>query len=95
MDAPSYPSYAGEKLWTVLPAGAIIQQQEAAPSCLASRLAGSPAHNRRAASCYDDIPLRTIGQLSGVGEMFWLKRKTLSGSYLLLSAASRTYLRPP
>ena len=26
MDAPSYPIYAGEKLWTVLPAGAIIQQ---------------------------------------------------------------------
>lgn len=26
MDAPAYPLYAGEKLWTVLPAGAIIQQ---------------------------------------------------------------------
>jgi arylsulfatase len=26
MDAPSYPLYAGEKLWTVLPAGAILQQ---------------------------------------------------------------------
>jgi arylsulfatase len=26
MDAPSYPVYAGEKLWTVLPAAAIIQQ---------------------------------------------------------------------
>lgn len=26
MDAPSYPIYAGEKLWTVLPAAAIIQQ---------------------------------------------------------------------
>jgi hypothetical protein len=26
VDAPSYPIYAGEKLWTVLPAAAIIQQ---------------------------------------------------------------------
>jgi len=26
LDAPSYPIYAGEKLWTVLPAAAIIQQ---------------------------------------------------------------------
>ncbi|MBB2940649.1 arylsulfatase [Actinoplanes lutulentus] len=29
MDAPSYPIYAGEKLWTVLPAAAIIQQHAA------------------------------------------------------------------
>jgi arylsulfatase len=26
MDSPSYPAYAGEKLWTVMPAGAILQQ---------------------------------------------------------------------
>jgi arylsulfatase len=26
MDSPSYPVYAGEKLWTVLPAAAIVQQ---------------------------------------------------------------------
>jgi hypothetical protein len=32
-------------------------------------------------------------QLSGA--MFWLKRKTFAGSYLLLSAASRAYLRSP
>jgi arylsulfatase len=29
MDAPSYPVYAGEKLWTVLPAAAIVQQHVA------------------------------------------------------------------
>ncbi|MFL6298460.1 MAG: arylsulfatase, partial [Actinomycetes bacterium] len=29
MDAPSYPIYAGEKLWTVLPAAAIVQQHVA------------------------------------------------------------------
>ncbi len=29
MDSPGYPSYAGEKLWTVLPAGAILQQHMA------------------------------------------------------------------
>jgi arylsulfatase len=29
MDAASYPNYAGEKLWTVLPAGAILQQHMA------------------------------------------------------------------
>jgi arylsulfatase A-like enzyme len=29
MDAPSYPIYAGEKLWTVLPAAALIQQHVA------------------------------------------------------------------
>jgi hypothetical protein len=29
MDAPSYPIYVGEKLWTVLPAAAIIQQHVA------------------------------------------------------------------
>jgi arylsulfatase len=29
MDAPSYPVYAGEKLWTVLPAAALIQQHVA------------------------------------------------------------------
>jgi arylsulfatase A-like enzyme len=26
MDSPGYPQYAGEKLWTVMPAGAILQQ---------------------------------------------------------------------
>lgn len=26
MDAPSYPIYAGEKLWTVLPAAALVAQ---------------------------------------------------------------------
>ena len=25
MDAPAYPLYAGEKLWTVLPAAALVQ----------------------------------------------------------------------
>jgi hypothetical protein len=29
MDAPAYPLYAGEKLWTVLPAPAIVQQHVA------------------------------------------------------------------
>jgi arylsulfatase A-like enzyme len=29
MDAPAYPLYAGEKLWTVLPAAAIVQQHVA------------------------------------------------------------------
>ena len=29
MDAPSYPVYAGEKLWTVMPAAAIVQQHVA------------------------------------------------------------------
>jgi arylsulfatase len=29
MDAPSYPIYVGEKLWTVLPAGYILQQHAA------------------------------------------------------------------
>ena len=29
MDAPAYPLYAGEKLWTVLPAAAIVQQHAA------------------------------------------------------------------
>jgi arylsulfatase len=29
IDAPSYPVYAGEKLWTVLPAAALIQQHAA------------------------------------------------------------------
>jgi arylsulfatase len=29
MDAPSYPIYAGEKLWTVLPAAALVQQHVA------------------------------------------------------------------
>jgi arylsulfatase A-like enzyme len=29
MDSPSYPTYAGEKLWTVMPAGAILQQHMA------------------------------------------------------------------
>jgi arylsulfatase len=29
MDAPGYPNYAGEKLWTVLPAAAILQQHMA------------------------------------------------------------------
>ena len=29
MEAPSYPIYAGEKLWTVLPAAAIVQQHVA------------------------------------------------------------------
>ena len=29
MEAPSYPVYAGEKLWTVLPAAAILQQHMA------------------------------------------------------------------
>jgi arylsulfatase A-like enzyme len=29
MDAPSYPIYVGEKLWTVLPAAAIVQQHVA------------------------------------------------------------------
>ncbi|MET1058413.1 MAG: hypothetical protein ABWX84_02375 [Nocardioides sp.] len=29
MDAPAYPLYAGEKLWTVLPAAALVQQHAA------------------------------------------------------------------
>jgi hypothetical protein len=29
MDAPAYPIYVGEKLWTVLPAAAIVQQHVA------------------------------------------------------------------
>jgi arylsulfatase len=29
MDAPYYPIYVGEKLWTVLPAAAIVQQHVA------------------------------------------------------------------
>jgi arylsulfatase len=29
MDAPSYPIYVGEKLWTILPAAAIVQQHAA------------------------------------------------------------------
>jgi hypothetical protein len=29
MDAPYYPWYVGEKLWTVLPAAAIVQQHVA------------------------------------------------------------------
>jgi hypothetical protein len=29
MDAPSYPIYVGEKLWTVLPSAAIVQQHAA------------------------------------------------------------------
>jgi arylsulfatase len=29
MDAPAYPIYAGEKLWTVLPAAALVQQHVA------------------------------------------------------------------
>jgi arylsulfatase len=29
MDAPSYPDYAGEKLWTVMPAAAILQRHAA------------------------------------------------------------------
>jgi arylsulfatase len=29
MDAPYYPLYAGEKLWTVLPAAALVQQHVA------------------------------------------------------------------
>jgi hypothetical protein len=35
---------------------------------------------------------RKIGQFSGAGEMFWLNRKTLSGSYLRLTSASRAYV---
>jgi hypothetical protein len=34
----------------------------------------------------------TIGQVSGAGEMFWLNRNTLSGSYLRLTSASRAYV---
>ena len=26
MDAPGYPLYAGEKLWTIMPAGYILKQ---------------------------------------------------------------------
>jgi hypothetical protein len=33
-----------------------------------------------------------IDQFSGAGEMFWLNRNTLSGSYLRLMAASRAYV---
>jgi hypothetical protein len=29
MDAPYYPLYVGEKLWTILPAAAIVQQHAA------------------------------------------------------------------
>ena len=29
MDAPAYPLYVGEKLWTVLPAAALVQQHVA------------------------------------------------------------------
>jgi arylsulfatase len=29
MDAPAYPIYVGEKLWTILPAAAIVQQHVA------------------------------------------------------------------
>ena len=29
MDAPYYPLYVGEKLWTVMPAAAIVQQHVA------------------------------------------------------------------
>ena len=43
MDAPSYPVYAGEKLWTVLPAAAIVQQHVAT-------FDGFPAKRHRASN---------------------------------------------
>ena len=47
MDAPSYPVYAGEKLWTVMPAAAIVQEHVATFEDFPPRQA-PPGSTRRA-----------------------------------------------
>src|SRR5215212_7621075 len=58
MDAPSYPIYAGEKLWTVLPAAALIQQHAATFADFPPRQA-PPDFNPQAIV---DVALKAAGQ---------------------------------
>ncbi len=72
------------------------------PVAAASSLRSSLRSSYSSASCSvgggarpGDRLMSSAGSSQLAGAMFWLKRKTLDGSYLLLSAASRAYFRSP